>query len=163
MYQRTYIGNAETYSNLAKQYLSYLFMSEERFELVMKPNKYTTERYMIIFENGGQSGFVVIYDFKLMKGHLIMFDDNSKFEYRITEITGAYDSDWLVVDGNSLVLIGVYDEKFSDDYHYFQDDPIEDTGYEFYEYFDIINDGDDETVLSQLNASLMKLSRVMHL
>lgn len=43
------------------------------------------------------------------------------------------------------------------------EDYFEDIGYSVIKYFDIINDGDDETVYSQLNVSLMKLMKKMNL
>ena len=168
MYQKTYIGNTETYKNLVKQYLYYLLIySHGEFQLYFKSSNYPNERFMILYYNQGycynrtdEGGFVVIYDFKSTKGKLFYYCEDAKFEYRLVDINGAISNSAL---GVSLVLSGEFDEFDGDENFVMSDDPIEDIGYGYYQYFDIINDGDDETVLSQLNASLMKLSKIMNL
>ena len=148
---------------LAQQYLHYAAIYEDEFNLRFAKSDYTTERFLVTYFNMGHNsnnyamgGYVVVYDFKSMKGILLLFSSTDKFDYRLVEINGIIDYGVLVMHANYA--------RLDSDYYFIQaDDPLEDTGYESFEYFKIINDGDDETVLSQLNASLMKLSRVMNL
>ena len=159
-----YRNTTPSYETLALQYIVYASVLDFEcwFEFAKSNDKYINERFMIMFMLMGSSdeddmgGYVIVYDFKAMSGTFFYYSGKTNYDYRIAKLTGNA--------GNVLYISGSYaDTHYNGHTFAGVDDPLAELSYIGIKYFDIINDGDDETVLSQLNASLMKLSKIMNL
>ena len=101
-------------------------------------------------------GYVIVYDFKAMSGVIFYFSGKTNYDYGIAKLT------WDACD--VLYINGSYaDTHYNGNTFGGVDDVLAELSYIGIKYFAIINNADDETVLSQLNASLMKLSKIMNL
>ena len=101
------------------------------------------------------AGFAFVYDFKLMKGSLMMFSSPPR-KYVKGTIHGKIYNGRLNCD-----CVGVFKIEEDEGYFYFADDFYDEWSYS--KYFAIIHDSDDETVYSQLNAALLTCSNMMNL
>ena len=100
-------------------------------------------------------GYVIVYDFKAMSGTFFYYSGKTNYDYRIAKLTGeSYDV---------LHIGGSYDEARYDDGFGHVEDPLAELANIDIKYFDIINDGDDETVYAQLNAAILTCSKIMNL
>lgn len=144
-----------SYETLALQNVVYggVFVENCWFDFAKSNDKNINERFMIMHtifggDNDDRGGYVIVYDFKAMSGTFFYYSAKVNYNYRIVKLTCA-------VNGTLYINASYADTHFN--YHFAGMDDyfaeLSDTGIK---YFDIINDGDDETVLSQLNASLMK-------
>ena len=91
-----------------------------------------------------------------MSGVIFYFSGKTNYDYRIAKLT-CDACDVLYIDGSYA------DTNYNGNTFGGVDDVLAELSFKGVKYFDIINDGDDKTVLSQLNASLMKLSKIMNL
>ena len=161
MYNLNNNRNGKNFIELSKQYVKGATINKTECAIILTKLEYTTERFLILaLSNGGSlindASVIVCYDFKSKVGNVMMTCDLPNKSFIINKAKG------LVIDGINYINVEMVD--FEDDTGNLNiDDYFEDIGLSVIKYFDVINDGDDETVYSQLNASLMKLSKIMNL
>ena len=154
------LDSAESYVQLSKQYIAGLEIVDD-FYLYFKAVEYTNERFVVGLyheEKYQNAGFTFVYDFKLMKGSLMMFSAPPR-KY----VKGTIHED-KNAEGRFMLEANDYGSIDGEGYIHFTDD-FDDRGNEWanFKYFAIINDSDDETVYSQLNAALLTCSNKMNL
>ena len=128
----------------------------------MKPNDYSNERYLVVYWNNGrlnknhtEEGFLIIYDFVSMKGHLCLFTSNRDFDYLLYDFTAT-------INNNQIDMCVRLDNNLNGRDMLTCDDDFADLSFNGIEFFDIIHKSDEETEAAQLNASLMKLSHIIN-
>ena len=161
MYNVNNDRTSKSYETLARQYVVYhgLLYNYYYLGFVKNMNQYINERFMIMYYNYrtyyNGSGYIVVYDFKASNGVFFVYADKEHYDFRFGRLRDGDNANEITCDYNQIEYI---DNNFAE-----IDDTIENSGYEYVQYFDIINNADDETVYSQLNASLIKLSKIMNI
>ena len=132
------------YGALACKYIDYILLSDTHFILDFK-GKYTTERYMVMRLEPTAGGWIVVIDFKTHDGKLLIYSD-SPYTSQYCEFTGHN------VDGRFTISVELNNKHYTE----YIDDNLSPDYVGFVKYCAIVNNGDDETMYSQLCGALMK-------
>ena len=148
MYNLNNNRNGKNFKELSKQYVKGATITKTECAIILTKLEYTTERFLILALSSGSSlindaSVIVCYDFKSKVGNVMMTCDLPNKSVIINKAKG------LVIYGinyNNVEMVDIFED---DTGNLNIDDYFEDIGLSVIEYFDVINDGDDETVLSQ--------------
>ena len=146
-----------------KQYIDYATINRIECTFSLTKIEFPTERFLVLALCNGSSfindmSVIVRFDFKTKLGNIMITCDMPSKAIIFNKA-----KEWIY--NGKYHIDGIMNNTFDDEEtnNFLIDDYFEDFGYDVVKYFDIINNADDETVYSQLNASLMRLSKIMNI
>ena len=133
-------NSSTNYGEIAAEYIDYIIINDNYFSLYFN-GRYKTERYMVMRFEPSPGGFIVMIDFKTYNGKLLIYSD-SPYNSQYLEFKTTFKNDKTAID--DIELDGKnYTVNIDDDFYPNQMSNVK--------YCAIINNGDDETMYSQVS------------